>query len=47
MQSNKPKQNKDCKRHQAKLEKEKQQNLSRITELAQQTINDMFAHKKC
>lgn len=43
MQSNQPKQDTDAKRHQDQLDNEKQQNLNRITELAQQTINDMFS----
>ncbi len=43
MQSNKPKQQRDDKRCKDQLENEKQKNLNRITELAQQTINDMFS----
>ena len=46
MQSTKPKQDKKKERQQAKVERDKQKNLNRVSELAQQTINDMLYRER-
>ena len=46
MQSTKPKQDQKKERPQAKVERDKQKNLNRVSELAQQTINDMLYRER-
>lgn len=46
MQSTKPKHDQKKERQQAKVERDKQKNLNRVSELAQQTINDMLYRER-